>query len=164
MKNNKSYCFVNFDELIINNSLTNEEINLVERAQELNIPFEYQYIIMVFDSKFNGPSFWYPERNHIYEYTTGHLFDASKSKLIKDNDTLYVTNINSFIYKNFIFFNTWLKFKTIEDVGSFFDKLIINNHYYNYRLLLQEIFRIIVIDDEEDLIYEMKRTRNKLVC
>lgn len=164
---NKSYCFVNFNELIIKNALTNEEIDLEKIATELKIPKDYQYMVMVFNSKFNGPSFWSVERNQIYEYTTGHLFDASKSKLIKKQDSLFISNIKSVTRKNNISFSTFLEFKTIHDVGQFFDKLILNNEYDNYRALLQEVLYTIIIDDEDEIMYdnmEMKRKRSKLVC
>ena len=161
--NDKSYCFINIRDLKMKDSNTKEVYNPVLAAAINNVPIKYQYLILVFNSKFNGPSFWYPERNEIYEFMSKHIFDASKSKIIKDNKVTYVNNIKSVIFNNDIIINTILDFKTIDDVGLFLNNLILNNCYDNYYKMIQEIFNnyLIISDEDEELYDDIKRKREK---
>ncbi len=150
MSNNKRYCFVNLRDLKMKDKTTNEIYNPVLEAAIYNVPLKYQYLVMVFDSKFNGPSFWDRERNEVYEFITKHSFDASKSRIIKEDNNTFVTNIVSAIFNDYIILNTKLDFKTINDVGLFINTLILDNCYDNYYKMIQEIFKNYILMDEED--------------
>ncbi len=161
--NNKSYCFINIRDLKMKDRNTKEVYNPVLAAAINNVPLQYQYIILVFNSKFNGPSFWYPERNEIYEFMFKHIFDASKSKIIKEKDVTYVNNIKSVFFNNDIIINTTLDFKTIDDVGLFLNDLILNDYFDNYYKMLQEMFKnyLIISEDDEELYEDIDRRREK---
>ncbi len=161
MSSNKCYCFVNLRDLKMKDKITNEAYNPVLEAAIYNVPLKYQYLIMVFNSKFNGPSFWSPERNEVYEFMSKHSFDASKSKIIKNNNSIYVTNIVSSIVNDNIILNTKLEFKTIDDVGLFINTLIMDNCYDNYYKMIQEIFKNYIILDDEDIEIYNGLTRHK---